>query len=95
MHAIIIGGLNCSYDVPYRKDYFRAASVNTNLLQGSVIVACDENPERGSPNEYTMTGVALGMAHSIEARGLEERVAEIDYRESSQPERALREATLI
>jgi hypothetical protein len=27
MHAIIIGGLNCSYDVPYREDYFRAASV--------------------------------------------------------------------
>jgi hypothetical protein len=34
--------------------------------------------------------VALGMAHSIEARGLEEGVAEIDYRETSQPERALR-----
>jgi len=34
-------------------------------------------------------GVALGMAHSLEARDLDERVAEIDYREFSQPERAL------
>jgi hypothetical protein len=56
----------------------------------SVIVACDENPIEGSSNELHNDGVALGMAHSLEARGLEERVAEIDYRKSSQPERALR-----
>jgi hypothetical protein len=64
--------------------------VNANLSQGSVIVACDENPKRGSSRRVHNDGMALEMAHSLEARGLDERVAEIDYRKSSQPERARR-----
>jgi hypothetical protein len=44
-----------------------------------VTVACDENGGGGSSKRSGDDGVAPGMAPCVEARGLEQRLAEIEY----------------